>query len=330
MNIRIFSLISICAICFSSNSYATTYHKKKHHHHYRHHYTAPAATNTVAKVEDTNTSSSNSADVASAELNSHSQDAYNNTSIRNQPRLYSYSALVLNAANGQILVNKNSNRKMPIASISKLMTAMVLLDSGADLNQYVEISSNDIDTLKNTYSRLRVGMELKRKDLLLLALMSSENRAAYALARTAYPGGIPVFIQKMNAKAKSLGMNNTQFYDPTGLTKSNQSTAADLAKMVQAAFNYPLIREDTTTKGADVLLGDNWAHHYMNSDALVRSGKMDIALSKTGFINEAGHCLVLYSFINKKPIIMVFLNSSGKNGRLIDAMSVRNYISKTT
>ncbi|MCX8515320.1 MAG: serine hydrolase [Burkholderiales bacterium] len=331
MKIRVL-LITIAAISFSSSCYATAYHKKKHHHrhHYRHHLTNSATTNKVATVEDTNASKLDSFNLAAAELNNNTKDTYNLPSSKNQPRLYSYSALVLNADNRQILVNKNSNKKMPIASISKLMTAMVLLDSGADLNQYVEISANDIDTLKNTYSRLRVGMELKRKDLLLLALMSSENRAAYAIARTAYPGGINVFIQKMNAKAKSLGMINTQFYDPTGLTKSNQSTAADLAKMVQAAFNYPLIREDTTTKGADVLLGDNWAHHYMNSDALVRTGKMDIALSKTGFINEAGHCLVLYSFINKKPIIMVFLNSSGKNGRIIDAMTVRNYITKTT
>ena len=248
--------------------------------------------------------------------------------VANQPRLYSYSALAVDASNGQILVSKNPHTKMPIASISKLMTAMVLLDSGANLDDYITISQDDVDTLKNTSSRLRVGMQLKRSDLLLLALMSSENRAAHALARTAYPGGINVFIKKMNEKCEALGMTNSQFYDPTGLTKSNQSTAQDLAKMVQAAFRYPQIREATTTKGADVQLGKNYVHHYLNSDALVRAGNLQIALSKTGFINEAGHCLVLYSVVDKQPIIMVFLNSVSKSGRLIDAIAVKNYVQR--
>ncbi|MFN7093889.1 MAG: serine hydrolase, partial [Burkholderiales bacterium] len=222
------------------------------------------------------------------------------------------------------------NTQLPIASITKLMTAMVVLDSGVDLNEYVTITGADVDNLRNTYSRLRVGMQLKRKDLLLLALMSSENRAAFALGRTAYPGGIKVFIAKMNQKARSLGMLHSQFYDPTGLTTTNQSTAEDLSKMVQAAFKYDIIRQDTTTKGADVVLGRNYVHHYINSDALVRGSKFQIELSKTGFINEAGHCLVLYSMIGKRPIIMIFLNSAGKSGRLIDAIAVRNYIQRSS
>jgi len=257
-------------------------------------------------------------------------DTLDMDSIANQPGFYSYSALALDADTGKILVSKNPHTKMPIASISKLMTAMVLLDSGADLNQYVTISAADVDTLRKTPSHLSIGMQLKRKDLLLLALMSSENRAAFALGRTAYPGGIKVFISKMNQKAKALGMNNTQFYDPTGLTKQNQSTAEDLSKMVQAAFSYDLIRQDTTTKGADVALSSNYIHHYINSDALVRAGKFQIELSKTGFINEAGHCLVLYSIVGKEPIVMVFLNSAGKSGRLLDALAVKNYIQRTS
>lgn len=257
-------------------------------------------------------------------------DQIDETAVNNQPSLYSYSALALDSDSGKILVSKNPNVKLPIASITKLMTAMVVLDSGADLDGYVTISPSDIDTLRNTFSRLKVGMELKRKDLLLLALMSSENRAAYALGRTAFPGGIKVFVAKMNEKAKSLGMIHTQFYDPTGLTTANQSTAEDLAKMVQAAFSYDLIRQDTTTKGANVALSSHYVHRYINSDALVRNGNFQIELSKTGFINEAGHCLVLYSVINGQAIIMVFLNSAGKSGRLLDAMTVKNYIRKIT
>lgn len=248
-------------------------------------------------------------------------------SVARQPRLYSHSALVMNPATGKVFVSKNPDTKLPIASISKLMTAMVVLDSGVNMDDYVTISQADIDVLRNTYSRLKVGMQFRRQDLLLLALMSSENRAAYALARTTFAGGINTFIAKMNGKARSLGMDNTQFYDPTGLTDENQSTAIDLSKMVQAAYNYDLIRKDTTTKNADVALGPRYIHQYINSDALVRADRFEIALSKTGFINQSGHCLVLYSMVKNHPIVMVFLNSAPKNGRIADALAARNYIS---
>ena len=244
-----------------------------------------------------------------------------------QPRLYSYSGYAMDISTGEVLVSKNPNAQLPIASITKLMTAMVMLDSGANLDDYVEISEDDVDHLRNTYSRLKVGMQLRRRDLLLLALMSSENRAAFAIARTAYPGGINEFIRRMNAKAKALGMTNTQFFDPTGLTAQNKSTATDLAKMVKAAYGYELIREDTTTKGADVMLSSRYTHHYLNSDALVRTSRFQIEVSKTGFINEAGHCLVLYAMVDNRPIAMVFLNSS-KSGRLVDAMAVKSYIDR--
>lgn len=246
--------------------------------------------------------------------------------IPRQPRLISYAGYATDLNTGETLVSKNASAQLSIASITKLMTAMVMLDSGADLDEYITIDEDDVDHLKNTFSRLRVGMQLRRRDLLLLALMSSENRAAHAIARTAYPGGISVFIQKMNAKAKALGMTNTQFYDPTGLTPQNKSTAIDLTKMVAAAYKYDAIREDTTTKGADVMLGRNYTHHYMNSDALVRTDKFQIEVSKTGFINEAGHCLVLYAVVDNRPIAMAFLNSVGKNGRLVDAMAVERYV----
>ena len=319
----LFSLIAFTSLN-TQNVFATTTTKHKKHHHVHHMHKANPSSSKVASVASTMDSSEITGLDASAPAVTISK--INMQSVANQPRLYSYSALAVDANNGEILVSKNPHTKLPIASISKLMTAMVLLDSEANLDEYVTITSDDIDTLKNTGSRLQVGMQLRRRDLLLLALMSSENRAAHSLGRTAYPGGIKVFIQKMNEKAQSLGMTHTQFYDPTGLTNSNQSTAEDLAKMVQAAFGYDLIRQDTTTKGADVQLGRNYIHHYMNSDALVREGKLQIGLSKTGFINEAGHCLVLYSLVGKQPIIMVFLNSSGKSGRLIDAMAVKNYV----
>ncbi|MCC2625901.1 MAG: peptidase [Burkholderiales bacterium] len=302
---------------------ATTH--KKHHAHHRHHavkkhskksWVAKTAPPQIAPTSVVKTPST----IAAEKINT---DA-----ISKQPRLYSYSAMALDADSGEVYVSKNPTAQLPIASITKLMTAMVVLDSDANLDEYITISSADIDTLRNTFSRLKVGMQLRRRDLLLLALMSSENRAAYALGRTAYPGGIRVFIQKMNEKAKSLGMMHTQFYDPTGLTIHNKSTAEDLTRMVQAAFEYDLIKEDTTTKGADVMLGPHYTHHYMNSDALVRISKFPISLSKTGFINEAGHCLVLFSKIEGKSIVMVFLNSAGKSGRLVDAIAVKNYIQK--
>ena len=247
--------------------------------------------------------------------------------IGNKPRLKSYSALVVDPLNKIVYINKNINVKLPIASISKLMTAMVVLDSKVNLDELVEISSQDKDTLRNTSSRLQPGLEFKRRDLLLLALMSSENRAAHALARTTFNSGINKFIDKMNNKAKELSMFNTFFYDPTGLITTNQSTALDLYKMVNAAVTYDLIKEFTEKKFLTVKINNRYIH-YMNSDSLVRTGKLNIIVSKTGFVNEAGHCLVLYTMINGNPIIMIFLKSSGKNDRIFDALSVANYIKR--
>ena len=308
---KIITLILCSTLAFSVLATPTSSAVSKHKHH-RH------------KHAITNNSHNSHLNSNSARIDSSGMAAY-----AHQPRLYSYSAYAVDAQTDTVLINKNSTVQLPIASISKLMMAMVLLDSGSDLDEYIQIAEDDVDHLRNTSSRLKVGMQLRRRDLLLLALMSSENRASFALARTAYPGGIQEFIRRMNAKCKSLGMNSSQFFDPTGLTVGNKSTATDLAKMVQAAFHYDLIRADTTTKGADVILGKHYTHHYLNSDALVRTGSFQIELSKTGFINEAGHCLVLYSVIGNRPVIMIFLNSSGKSGRLVDAIAVKNYVAKS-
>jgi len=242
------------------------------------------------------------------------------------PKVYSYSVKIVDDKNSQVLFTKNPTVVLPIASITKLMTAMVLLDSGVDMGKYITIAPSDVDTMRNTFSRLRVGMQIRRSDLLLLALMSSENRAAAALARTTYAGGTDAFVRKMNQKAISLGMTNTKFYDATGLDNANVATADDLAKMVKTAFSYPLIRQDTTTREALVRLSPTYVHRYLNSDRLVRGDSIQIAVSKTGYINESGHCLVLYTIIRNTPIIMIFLNSPGNSGRMLDALAIKNYL----
>lgn len=329
---------------FSYADISTQHHKKnkthkvsqkKHHHHKKHRAVRTAAINSLnapkhvsSSQVKTNATAILNNTAASENNNSTFNPLENNVNTIKQPRFYSYSTISVNANTGEIYTDKNPHVRLPIASISKLMTAMVTLDSGIDLDDKVTISEDDVDHLRHTFSRLRVGTSYKRRDLMLLALMSSENRAAHALARTSYSGGLKVFINKMNVKAKSLGMNNTQFYDPTGLDEMNRSTAMDLSKMVHAAFNYSLIRQDTTTKGSDFNLTRRYTHHYINSDSLVRAGKLNIVISKTGFINEAGHCLVLYVIIGKAPVIMVFLNSSGKNGRILDAIATKNYIQR--
>lgn len=346
----IFTCFSYAQAQTTTTTTTTHKHKKSHkitrhkkHHYKKHHHSVAAVTTNpaiaaaatvAAKSNPTNSSQpqSDAGEILDNAANNTNDAAFNpitkDSNTLRQPRFYSYSTLSVNAKTGEIYTDKNPNVRLPIASISKLMTAMVTLDSGVDMDGYVTISDDDVDNLRHTYSRLKVGAQYKRSDLLLLALMSSENRAAHALARTSYSGGLKVFIAKMNAKSKNLGMTNTKFYDPTGLNEMNQSTAMDLSKMVHAAFNYRLIRQDTTTKGSDFYLSKKYIHRYINSDSLVRSGKFNIEVSKTGFINEAGHCLVLYVMVDSTPVIMVFLNSSGKNGRILDAIATKNYIRK--
>ena len=244
------------------------------------------------------------------------------------PKIRSLRAMIVNQQSGEIIYKKNSEQKASIASLTKLMTAMVILDSGLDLSEEVRISKKDIDKVKWTKSRLPIGGTLSRLELLKVALISSDNRAAYALSRT-YPSGRKAFIEAMNVKAIQLGMENSQFRDPTGLDRRNISTAQDLVKMVQAAYEYKLIRQITTTPSEKVTIGKrNTPLGFMNTNRLVRRGVWDIGLSKTGFIREAGRCLVMQTTINDKPIIMVFLKSHGKYTRLGDANRVKKWIEK--
>ncbi|TKC86662.1 D-alanyl-D-alanine endopeptidase [Trinickia terrae] len=238
--------------------------------------------------------------------------------------LRSSVAYVVDQNTGESLFDKNSQAVVPIASITKLMTAMVVLDSKLPLTDQVEVTDEDRDYEKNTGSRLSVGSALSREDMLHIALMASENRAAAALSRY-YPGGRPAFLQAMNAKAKQLGMNDTHFENPTGLTSQNVSSARDLVKMVNAAYQYPLIRKFSTDESYDVFTGKRTLA-YRSTNALVRNPTWDIGLQKTGFINEAGECLVMQATIDNRPVVMVLLDSSGKYSRFADATRVRKWL----
>jgi serine-type D-Ala-D-Ala endopeptidase (penicillin-binding protein 7) len=226
------------------------------------------------------------------------------------------------------LYSKNSNTVSPIASITKLMTAMVVLDAKLDLDEEISISSADIDMLKGTSSRMRPGMSLTRAELLKLALMASENRAASALART-YPGGTQVAVAKMNAKARELGMATTRFLDPTGLNSGNVSTAEDLVKMVQAAQQYSLIHHYTTSTTHVAEPAGYRALRFNNTNPLVQSDSWNIGVSKTGYINEAGRCLVMEATISSRPVVIVLLDSQGKRTRVGDAIRVKRWLEGT-
>jgi D-alanyl-D-alanine endopeptidase (penicillin-binding protein 7) len=241
-------------------------------------------------------------------------------------RLASAKALVVNQLTGETLFAKNTDLPTPIASVTKLMTAMVMLDANLPMDEVLTITNEDVDYLKHTHSRLSVGTELTRGELLQLALMASENRAASALGRN-YPGGITAFIRAMNVKAEMLGMRMSRFVDATGLDSNNVSTAEDLAKMVSAAYQYPQIRQVSTTPSQEITLyGRRNSLNFVNTNALVRGGKWVIGLSKTGFINEAGRCLVMQAEISGQPMIIVLLNSEGKLSRIGDANRIRKWI----
>jgi D-alanyl-D-alanine endopeptidase (penicillin-binding protein 7) len=223
------------------------------------------------------------------------------------------------------LYTKNPDAVAPIASITKLMTAMVVLDATPNLNEEISVDVADLDSLKGTHSRLGIGTTFIRSEMLKLALMSSENRAASALARS-YPGGTVAAVAAMNAKAKKLGMTNTIFYDPTGLNSNNVSTARDLVKMVAAARNYQLIHQYTTTASHSVEGLRGRELQYNNTNPLVKNASWEIGVSKTGFINEAGRCLVMQAKIRQRPVIIVLLDSVGKNTRIGDANRIKKWI----
>ena len=238
--------------------------------------------------------------------------------------LRSAAAIIQDQETGEILYGKNASTVTPIASITKLMTAMVVLDAGLDLNETITISSEDMDSLKGTHSRLKPGASLSRDELLCLALMSSENRAAAALGRT-YPGGIDAFRRAMNHKAQMLGMNGSRFDDATGLSSANVSSAEDLVKLVRAAHQYDRIRSYTTMTGHEVQVAGR-PLAYRNTNRLVANESWNIGLSKTGFTNDAGRCLVLQAKLAERKVIIVLLDSWGKLSRIGDANRIRAWL----
>ena len=242
--------------------------------------------------------------------------------------LRSAAVMVQDAATGEVVINKNSEAVVPIASITKLMTAMIILDRGLDLEQRIVVSREDVDTHKGTRSRLMPGTTLTRDELLLLALMASENRAAAALART-YPGGVQAFVKAMNEKAAELGMSDSQFIEPTGLSPSNVSSPRDLVKLVRAAHSYPLIREYSTRDKATIK-AFNRPLRFVNTNGLVRNSHWEIELSKTGYISEAGRCLVMHVRLASKDLIVVLLDSWGKQSRIADANRIRKWLEMST
>jgi len=242
--------------------------------------------------------------------------------------LKSSVALVVDQDTEEVLFSKNSQAILPIASITKLMTAVVVMEAQLPLDESLTVSQEDVDTEKGSSSRLRVGTQLTREEMLHLALMSSENRAAHALGRN-YPGGLPAFVEAMNAKAQLLGMTDTHYVEPTGLSSRNQSSARDLATLVKMAHNNPLIRELSTSPAYQVEVG-NRQMQFHNTNRLVISPSWDIGLQKTGYIAEAGRCLVMQASMAGRKLILIFLDSSGRNSRLADAERVRRWITELT
>ena len=246
------------------------------------------------------------------------------------PNVRSSGVLVLDPTTGQTLFAKNADQQAPIASITKLMTAMVVLDANLPLDEAVEITTDDIDLVKNTHSKLPIGSRFRRDDLMRLALMASDNRAASALGRN-YPGGIDAFVAAMNAKAQSLGLTQTHYVDSSGLSPQNVSSPADLGKLVAAASSYELIREYTTTSAVSVQLPESKRKlSFVNTNALVRHSDWKIGLSKTGYINEAGKCLVMQAMIANQPVVIVLLDSWGRLTRVADANRIRHWLERNS
>ncbi|HLW04157.1 MAG TPA: serine hydrolase [Azoarcus sp.] len=240
------------------------------------------------------------------------------------PELHSASYMVVHERTGAVLFEQNATQAVPIASITKLMTAMVVLDANQRLSERITVTDGDIDHLKKTRSRLAIGATLTREEMLHIMLMSSENRAASALARN-YPGGAKAFIQAMNIKARMLGLTHTRFADSSGLNPGNVSSPSDLARLVSVAATYPLIRNFSTSPERYVKVGGKTLH-YRNSNSLVREGEWRLGLSKTGYIREAGRCLVMQTWVGDEPVVMVLLNASDTWARTTDARHVKERI----
>ncbi len=238
--------------------------------------------------------------------------------------LNSSVALVVDQDTHEVLYRKNDHAVLPIASLTKLMTGLVISEAHLPMSERITITQADVDTEKGSSSRLAVGTELSRGEMLHLALMSSENRAAHALGRT-FPGGLSEFVARMNNRAQSLGMVDTRYVEPTGLSSRNQSSANDLAILVSAAYKEPVLRELSTSHGREVAVGRRTLQ-YNNTNRLVKSPQWDIGLQKTGYISEAGQCLVMQAQVAGRKLIMVFLDSAGKLSRIGDAERVRKWV----
>lgn len=291
-----------------------------------------------AKAKHTKPSKAQLAQVAAKDIQ------YDDALVDGELMLRSSAVLVLNQQTGEALYAKNPEVATPIASITKLMTALVTLDANLSLEESITIGSEDVDRLKYTSSRLPLGATLTRGELLNLALIASENRAAAALSRS-YPGGRSAFVMAMNRKARELGMQHTHFVDGTGLSSENRATAADLAKLVDAAYQYPVVRQISTTGNYDVSVPGRRIVKikqngkvkrvsrsvekrlaYVNTNVLTRKDDWDIGISKTGYINEAGHCLVMQTKIAGEKVIIVLLDSWGKMSRIGDANRIRRWL----
>lgn len=251
-------------------------------------------------------------------------EIFQSSSAQSTLLLESRAAVVMNAETGELLYSKNPGRTMPIASITKLMTAMVVLDARLPMDELITITEADVDQYRHTSSRLAIGTTLPRSEMMLVALMASENRAAAALARS-YPGGTAAAVDAMNRKARELGMTRTQFLDGTGLHSENSASPTDLVRMVKAARSYPDIHQDTTTS-EHIVYSHGRAIAYHNTNALVKSDTWNIEVSKTGFINEAGKCLVMQARINATPVVIVLMDSSGRYTRIGDANRVKKWL----
>ncbi len=238
--------------------------------------------------------------------------------------LKSRVALVLDQDTREVLFSKNDHAVLPIASLTKLMTGLLISEARLPMDEMITIDQSDVDTEKGSRSRLRVGAELSRGELLHLALMSSENRAAHALGRT-YPGGLSVFVDLMNSRARALGMGDTRYVEPTGLSSQNQSSARDLAKLVGYSYGDPVLRELSTSPDHQVAVGSRTLT-FNNTNRLVKNSTWDIGIQKTGYISEAGQCLVMQAKVAGRKLIMVFLDSAGKLTRLGDAERVRRWV----
>ena len=238
--------------------------------------------------------------------------------------LKSSVALVLDQDTREVLFSKNDHAVLPIASLTKLMTGMLVSEARLPLDEMITITQEDVDYEKGSSSRLAVGTTLTRGELMHLALMSSENRAAHALGRT-YPGGMQRFVGQMNSRAAALGMRDTRYVEPTGLSSSNRSSAIDLATLVATASQDPLLRQLTTSQGYEVAVGSR-VLQYNNTNRLVHKPDWQIGLQKTGYISEAGQCLVMQARVAGRKVIMVFLDSTGRYSRLADAERVRRWV----